>query len=45
MIARLETLLPEPDSPTIAERLAAAQREREVGDRLDDPVAASGSGP
>ena len=39
MIARLVTLLPEPDSPTIAERLAAPQREREVRDRLDDAVA------
>ena len=38
MIARFETLLPEPDSPTIAERLAARERERDVLTRLDDAV-------
>ena len=38
MIVSAVTLLPEPDSPTIAERLAALQAERHAVDRRDDAV-------
>ena len=38
MIERAVTLLPDPDSPTIARRAAAAHREADAVDRLDGAV-------
>ncbi len=38
MIARFETLFPEPDSPTTPSVSPRRERERDVGDRLDDAV-------
>ena len=42
-IARFVTLLPEPDSPTMPSVSPRLEREREPGDRVDEPVLASGT--
>ena len=45
MTASMATLLPEPDSPTIATHLALLDRELDAVDRLERPASWSGTRP